>query len=390
MISKTKHLAPAVVLSVLLAVPASAAPLSFPTPPTEGPPQGGRPPEVSAPAWVLFDETVDVVLASVRPNDERAMASITKIMTGLLAIENSEPGDLVTVSEQAAATGEKEIDLYAGETITMDALFKTLMIHSANDSATAIAEHIGGSVEEFVVMMNERAIELGMRDTSFANPHGLDAPNHYSSARDLLTLVRIAMEDAYFVEVVRATIVVIPPAPDGTERIGTTTNLMLAGGEEREGFPAVEPYEGNIGVKTGFTAQAQHAFVAAAERAGRRLYVVLLGSEGPRAHFSEAERLLDYGFEAFPFNGPVALSTSYVSAKPRVEPDPILVQSDSETFVHLAGQGLTLPDPIPRIETGSNGPTPFPITTVSRSADFGPRSVLEIITFWLDRVLAAG
>ena len=104
----------------------------------------------------------------------------------------------MTISERAANTGEKEIELVAGETISMDALFKALMIHSANDAATAIAEHISGSVEDFVDLMNQRAEELGLTHTSFANPHGLDAPDHYTSARDLLHLAQVAMENPRF------------------------------------------------------------------------------------------------------------------------------------------------------------------------------------------------
>ncbi len=175
-------LVPSAVLTVLLALPVSAAPLAFPIPPLQGLPQGGRVPAVTAPSWILFDESTDIVLGSLNPTDPLAMASITKIMTGLIAIENTRPADLVTISETAAATGEKEIDLVAGETLTMDALFKSLMIHSANDSATAIAEHVGGSVDGFVALMNERAAELGLTETSFRNPHGLDAPDHHDNA----------------------------------------------------------------------------------------------------------------------------------------------------------------------------------------------------------------
>ncbi len=386
MIKALRALAPAVVLALLLAVPANAAPMTFPAPPFQGLYQGGPPPTLTAPSWVLFDESTDVLLASLNPDDQRSIASLTKIMTGLLAIENTEPGDLVTISERAAATGEKEIDLVAGETLTMDALFKALMIQSANDSATAIAEYVGGSVEGFVAMMNERAAELGLTETSFANPHGLDAPNHYSSARDMLELTRVALEDRYYTDVVRSTIVVMPPAPDGTERIGESTNLLLNGRASRPGFPAVDAYEGAIGVKTGFTSSALLTYVAAAERDGRRLYVVILGADGPRAHFFDAQKLFDYGFAQFPYNGPIVLGTPYVSTKARIEPDPLLVQGDVESYVHLAGQGLTLDQPA-LVASSNREPLPLPITMISRNPDTGPTSVLDTIQFWFVRLL---
>ena len=227
---------------VVPAAPVSAAPFTYPAPVLETFP-APDPPAVTAAAWILYDESTDTVVAELNADEERAMASVTKIMTGLLAIERSEPDEMVTVSQRAADTGEKEIDLVPGETVAMDALFKALMIHSANDAATAIAEHISGSVEAFVDEMNQRAAELGLTHTSFANPHGLDAEGHYTSARDLLNLGRVAMDHPEFTEVVKAKTLVFPPAPDGTPRTGSSTNLMLWS------------YPGAMGLKTGFTAQ---------------------------------------------------------------------------------------------------------------------------------------
>jgi serine-type D-Ala-D-Ala carboxypeptidase (penicillin-binding protein 5/6) len=293
------------------AAPASAAPFTYPAPVLETFPAPAAP-QLTAASWILFDESTDTVIAELNADEERAMASVTKVMTGLLTLENSSPTDLVTVSERAAGTGEKEIELVAGETIEMEALFKALMIHSANDAATAIAEHISGSVEEFVALMNQRALELGLTHTSFANPHGLDEPGHYTSARDLLELARVAMDRPEFVEVVKAKKLVFPPAPDGTARTGSSTNLMLWS------------YPGSLGVKTGFTAQALLTYVAAAERDGRRLYAVLLGSDGDRAHFADATELFDYGFEELGFFGDASTGAPYVALKGRRTPDPIV------------------------------------------------------------------
>jgi D-alanyl-D-alanine carboxypeptidase (penicillin-binding protein 5/6) len=354
--------------------PALAAPFTYPAPVMETFPTPG-PPAVTAAEWILYDESTDTVIAEWNADQERAMASVTKIMTGLLAIERSEPGDMVTVSQRAADTGEKEIDLVPGETISMDAMFKALMIHSANDAATAIAEHISGSVEAFVDEMNQRAAELGLTHTSFANPHGLDAPNHYTTARDLLVLGRTAMEHPEFAEVVKAKTLVFPPAPDGTPRTGSSTNLLLWS------------YPGSMGLKTGFTAQALLTYVAGAEREGRRLYAVLLGSDGDRAHFSDARALFDYGFEQLGFFGDASTGASYAAIQGRRETDPVVSLANIETYLHLAGQGLMLDSPAPLRALPE--PEPPPIVEVTRSPDPGPRTVAETMRYWLDLALGA-
>lgn len=364
-------------LALVLAGPAApvlAAPFTYPAPVQQTFPITA-PPGITAASWILYDESTDNVIAEWNADQERAMASVTKIMTGLLAIERSEPEDMVTISQRAADTGEKEIELVAGESVPMDALFKALMIHSANDAATAIAEHIAGSVEAFVGEMNQRAAELGLTHTSFANPHGLDAPGHYTTARDLLALGRVAMELPEFTEVVKAKKLVFPPAPDGTTRSGSSTNLMLWN------------YPGALGLKTGFTAQALLTYVAAAERDGRRLYAVLLGSDGDRAHFTDATALFDYGFERLGFFGDAYTGAPYAAILDSRQPDPIVALANIETYLHLAGQGLMLESPAPI--RGLPEPEPPPIVEVTRNPDPGPRTMMETMRFWLDLALGA-
>jgi serine-type D-Ala-D-Ala carboxypeptidase (penicillin-binding protein 5/6) len=368
-------LGPVTLVFALFAAPVSAAPFTYPAPVLQPFPAPDAP-QVTAASWILYDEAADVVIAELNADQERAMASVTKIMTGLLTVENSYPAEPVTISERAANTGEKEIELVAGEILEMDALFKALMIHSANDAATAIAEHISGSVEEFVAQMNQRAAELGLTHTSFANPHGLDAPDHYTTARDLLTLARVAMANEDFAEVVKAKTLVFPPAPDGTPRTGSSTNLLLWS------------YQGSIGVKTGFTSQALLTYVAVAERNGRRLYAVLLGSDGDRAHFADARELFDYGFEELAYYGDASTGSPYVAAMTKPSPDPLLALGNMQAYVHLAGQGLMLESPNPLGDVPE--PAPPPIVEVTRSAEPGPRTIIESMRFWLDSALGAG
>ena len=249
------------------------------------------PPELTAEAWILYDDAYRRVLAEHRADQQRAVASTTKIMTALVVLEEAEPGDPVEISENATLIGESEVDLTPGEPgWTVEDLLAALLVRSANDAAVALAEHTAGSVEGFAFLMNSKAVEMGLRNTNFVNPHGLDHPDHYSSARDLLFMALSGMEDERFARLVGTRSAVIPAAPGGRPRVVLNSNKLL------------EDYPGAVGVKTGYTDDAALTLVAAAERGGRRLYAVVLGSTG---HFADAAALLDYGFEEF---SPVTLT----------------------------------------------------------------------------------
>ena len=242
------------------------------------------PPVLEAESWLLFDDRNEVALAEENAAARRAMASTTKLMTALLAVEIGDLSSPVQVSPEAAGVGEAGVDLVEGEVFLLRTLVRAFLIRSGNDAAFAVAEHVGGSVEEFVAMMNRRAAELGMDDTSFANPHGLDHPDQYSTARDLLTLTREALEHRELAEAVATRHISLRDAPSGEERVFSNTNDLLF------------EYEGMVGVKTGYTGAAGRVLVAAAERQGRRLISVVMDSED---HFADTELLLDYGFDFF-------------------------------------------------------------------------------------------
>jgi serine-type D-Ala-D-Ala carboxypeptidase (penicillin-binding protein 5/6) len=262
------------------------------------------PPAVSAPAFILYDETNDIVLAELDADSSRPMASTTKLMTGLLAVESGRMDETVTVSARATSIGEASIGLVAGERLPMEDLVFALLLRSGNDAATAVAEHLGGSVEGFVAMMNARASELGMSETSFANPHGLDVTGHHSSPRDLLTLARAVADNPRLAEMMALTRHPIPNAPDGTVRVAESTNQLLS------------TYRGTFVGKTGFTFRAGLVYAGGAEREGRRLYVVVMGSEGAGGHFSDAAALLDHGFEDLRFVDTIRRGTPFVLAAP--------------------------------------------------------------------------
>jgi len=360
---------------VLLALPAVAEPFVFPLRNQDGFPHDG-PPGVTASSWIIYDELTDTVLASSDADTRRPMASITKIMTVLLALENGDLDEQVVISEDAAGTGGQEIGLVAGERVTLGALVRAAMVRSGNDAAAAIAEHIGGSVEGFAQMMNDRAAELGMENTHFVNPHGLDKEGHYSTPRDMMTVGRQAMSIPEFEDMARSRMMVFPDAPDGTTRSASNTNRIL------------NSYEGSIGIKTGETPRAGLTYVGAAERDGRRLFVVVFNSVGKRAHFVDAIELFDWAFDDLGINGTLYAGIPYQPVAARVESSPLLVEANVEAFIHTAAQGITGEPPAP--PGGQPIPDPPTAIDITRHPDPAPSSLLSTLTYWLGLVTGAG
>jgi D-alanyl-D-alanine carboxypeptidase (penicillin-binding protein 5/6) len=244
-------------------------------------------PEVRSPVAALADLDTGQVLYSKGLDRPRPIASVTKLMTALLVLERTAPNDTVTVSRDAApsVTGYhgSELDLRPGERLSVRDLLYGLLVQSSNDAAIALAEHVSGSVDAFVRLMNRRAKRLGMRDTRYFSPNGLDDRGR-STARDLITITRQDYRFAEFARIVRTRTYEIP-SPRGKPRTIQNRNVLLW------------LYPGAIGVKTGYTAVAKFCVVGAAERDGMRLMTVVLGAQNEP--FSEAAGLLSYGFTAF-------------------------------------------------------------------------------------------
>jgi D-alanyl-D-alanine carboxypeptidase (penicillin-binding protein 5/6) len=227
-------------------------------------------------------------------DERRAMASTTKIMTAIVTLENADLDDEVTVTQRAARIGESEADIRAGERYSVRELLEALLVKSGNDASVALAEHVGESQDDFVQMMNEKAAELGLADTRFANPHGLDEFGHYTTAGDLAALTRYAMSNEEFRRIVGLEETTI----DGGKgkRTLESSNLLLG------------RYDGATGVKTGWTGRAGYCLVATAERGGNELTAVILGAEDQSVRFDQAEELLDWGFANY--TTPVIVSAS--------------------------------------------------------------------------------
>lgn len=240
------------------------------------------PPRVAARAYLVENGATGEVLLSYHARRRLPMASITKLMTVLLAVERAKPDDVVTVSRAAAKVGESTVHLRPGERLTVRDLMKAALIQSANDAADALAAHIAGSGAAFVALMNERARELGLADTHFVRPDGLDAPGHVSSARDVSLLARIVMRKPIVRTIVRERTATI-----GGGRTLHTWNDLLGS------FP------GLIGVKTGHTSGAGWSEVAAARGPGTTIYATILGSPSRSRRNADLAALLAWGLSRY-------------------------------------------------------------------------------------------
>lgn len=253
-------------------------------------PAGAAPPEVTAGGAVLWDPADEKVLYGKEETVGRPMASTTKIMTIMLAIEAGTVDDEVTVSAGAAAQGGASMGLSAGQRLPMRSLLAGLVLRSGNDAAQAVAEHVAGSEVAFVDRMNARAAELGLDSTRFVNPSGLtDDPEHHASPLDLVHLAVHAMVHPDFAAWAGAqhlTVPGLPPMESRNELLGT--------------------YPGATGVKTGYTALSGNSLVGSATRDGRTLYTTVLGSANS---FLDTARLLDHGFDDFRRVEPLADAT---------------------------------------------------------------------------------
>jgi D-alanyl-D-alanine carboxypeptidase (penicillin-binding protein 5/6) len=235
---------------------------------------------VHAKAFVVMDQRTGVVLASRNPNERLPMASTTKIMTGLLALEHfADLSTVVRAPADSVGVGEGEIYLRKGERLTVDQLLMAVLIQSANDAAADLADAVAGSQGRFVAMMNAKAAELGLKNTHYANPHGLDEAGHYTSASDLTRLARLAMRDPRFVGYVDRYTATVPWAGHKYRRVLVNHNWLL------DKYPWID------GVKTGWTDEAGYCIVAAGVYRGHQVMVTLLGEPNDLHRMADAIRL---------------------------------------------------------------------------------------------------
>ncbi|MCR8843009.1 D-alanyl-D-alanine carboxypeptidase [Paenibacillus sp. SC116] len=242
-------------------------------------------PRTGAKAFALIDVTTGRILHSDNGETRLPMASTTKIMTAIVALESGKLNDKVKTSKRAVGKEGSSIYLRLGEEMTLQHLIYGLMLRSGNDAAVAIAEHVGGSEDGFVYMMNQKSEELGLENTSFRNPHGLDQKEHYTSAHDLAQLSAYALHNKHFQTIVQTKVKVVPNPIEKWDYKWTNKNKML------------RFYAGADGVKTGYTSNALRCLVSSATRNGQQLAVVTLNDGDD---WNDHQALLDYGFAHYP------------------------------------------------------------------------------------------
>jgi len=242
-----------------------------------------QPLRISAQSAILLDVNNGQVLYGKNFIVTRPMASTTKIMTAVVALAGADVKGTVTVSPRAAAVGESSMYLEPGEKLTLEQLLYGALLKSGNDACVAIAEHVAGTEESFVHLMNGKAVLLGAEETSFCNTNGLPVPGHYTTALDLALLARYALHDQAFCRIVKTRAQVIE-GPGGISHYLKNTNQLLW------------RYPWADGVKTGTTVAAGKCLVASATKEDRRLLAVILNGSD---RFEDASRLLDYGFDIY-------------------------------------------------------------------------------------------
>jgi D-alanyl-D-alanine carboxypeptidase (penicillin-binding protein 5/6) len=269
--------------------------------------------EVKAPSAVLMEAQTGKVLYEKNDHEKRACASITKVMTLLLVMEALDSGkigmnDTVTASEHAASMGGSDIWLEPGESMTVDDMLKATVIMSANDAAVALAEYVAGSEDEFVAQMNQRAEELGMKDTVFKNVNGLDEDGHVTSAYDIALMSRELIKHQKIYDYTQTW---MDSVRNGKTQLVNTNKLLKS-------------YKGITGLKTGTTGKAGSCISATAQRDGVSLIAVVLGSATTKDRFNAAATLLDYGF------------ANWSVVKPKIPPEanaPVAVDNGMEATV---------------------------------------------------------
>jgi serine-type D-Ala-D-Ala carboxypeptidase (penicillin-binding protein 5/6) len=269
---RRRTLAVAAVIAAVAAAPAGAA---------EAPPAvpGAR-------AAIVIDARDGTVMFAKHPDAERAIASTTKLMTALLALEQARPSDVFTAPAYDAMPAESRINLRAGEQMTVHDLLEALLLESANDAAETLADGVSGSREAFVEEMNARAADLGLEHTSYANPIGLDEAGNYSSARDLANLARVLLRRPRFARIV--------DMPEAELESGARPRMV----ENRNDLISAYPWVS--GVKTGYTANAGNVLVGSADGpGGARVISVVLGEPTEAARNSETLALLRWGLSRF-------------------------------------------------------------------------------------------
>jgi len=298
-------------------------------------------PTINAKAAIIGETKTDTVVYEHNADDMLYPASTTKIMTAILALEYGNMSDTVTVSDNAIdllKDSGGSIMLKKGEQMNFRDMVVYLLVSSGNDAANVLAEHISGSIPAFVELMNAKAQELGCTNTHFANPHGLHADNHYTTARDLLKIAEYAMQNEDFAQIVMIDKTVLPATNMHSEQTISNTNHLISLWRSRDYF-----YEGAIGIKTGSTTPAGYCLVSGVNSGDLTYITVVLGAEkaedGTIGSFTETIKLLDYAKGSFEIQPMINSSDPVTEA-------PVALGKDTDSVVLVPENGFTALLPI--------------------------------------------
>ena len=242
-------------------------------------------PDINSRSAVVIDRNSNTILYGKNENDKRKMASTTKIMTCLLTLENCNLADTVEISKKSAGTGGSRLGLKTGDKITVKDLLYGLMLCSGNDAAVALAEHVSGSVENFAILMNDKVKKIGLNNTNFETPHGLDSENHYTTAYELALLANYALKDETFSKIVGTKTYTV--TINGYSKQISNTNELLGN------------LNGVYGIKTGFTNGANRCLVTACKRDNLDIICVVLGADTKNFRTKDSIKLIEYSFKTF-------------------------------------------------------------------------------------------
>lgn len=254
------------------------------------------PPSITAESAIVMEASTGLVLYEKNSTESKYPASITKIMTTLLALENSSLNETVTFSRDAifgVELASSRIGIDVGEQLSMEEALYAIMLASANEVSYGVAEHVSGSLEGFVSMMNERANELGCVNTHFANPHGLHDQDHYTCAYDMALIAREAIKNTMFQQITSSRTFVIPPTNIQSEARPLANHHKFIKRDLH--------YDGVIGGKTGYTSAAKYTLVTYAKRQDMELICVVMASDSTTTEYTDTSSLLDYVFDNYSF-----------------------------------------------------------------------------------------
>lgn len=286
-------------------------------------------PETLSPSVILMEESTGTILYEKNMDEAHYPASITKIMTTLLALENGNLSDMVTFSDDAINNTEGSgIARDYGEQMTLEQCLYGVMLESANECAYAVAEHVGGTVENFVDMMNAKAKELGCTNTHFANPHGLQDENHYTTAHDMALIAQAAYQNETFRIIIGTKMYTIPPTNKHAEETVLRNHHDMLCTYHNANRKYLYPY--CVGGKTGYTATANSTLVTYAEKDGMTLICVVMDTQSPN-QFIDTVNLFDYAFDNFQVLNVAENDTNY-SAETTVDNGNL---NNIEPFVEL-------------------------------------------------------